>query len=366
MSGFPPPRDGKTVSFVTGENSVLVYKDKGGGIWEQFGDEIKPINETGSDPQARSTSLSGNGEFLSFGVSVHSTPQVRIGAVWIYKRTSTGYDELVNSELQANDVTSSYSGQGSTIRFTHDGSILFVSSRQGVTVFEYNGVNFEQSQNTILPPDVSGGVYGQHSISTTGTGDKVMFGKGVNDNWNGAIWFYLRNATTGLYENIGGRKRGEGYTAQVSGKSVALASQDGTIAYSSGTETEIIRRRRLSSSATRKLAGEDGHAFKWGLNGTDYEQIGEVYLQPNASTATGQGFGSSITTNFDGSVFAVSAEDGVGLVYITGIPVEIQDLPGNNGTNGTTTEAPTSSGQVVSFTWKLFNFMILLLSFVLF
>ncbi|MEO6149787.1 MAG: MBG domain-containing protein, partial [Mucilaginibacter sp.] len=220
----------------TSKGAAWVFNRKGTN-WEQYGLRIGASFTFPPASLGAGVSISADGNTLAM---LGSTDNSGIGAVWIFtfqrggwrqqggKLVGTGY--ITSSDAATNQsYSTALSADGNTLLFGRGSD----NNKQGALwVFTRSGNTWTQQGNKIIATGNTGAAQLGFSVALSADGNTAVAGGKTNNNGTGAMWVFTRNGT--IWTQQGGSLLGTG-SAGVANQGTAVSlSADGNTAVSGG------------------------------------------------------------------------------------------------------------------------------------
>lgn len=227
--------------------AVWVFARSTGGAWAQQGAKLVPTMDDGSEVHnasfGRTVSLSADGTILAAGGSLDAG---RVGAVWVFTRSSSGQWAQQGSKLVGTGAIGDYVDQGSAVALSADGTTLAIGGpgdnsldnggAYGATwIFTQTAGTWKQQGEKL----VATGDAGSQGQSVAFSGDGNVLAVGGQDSSvtydqqsSVGVWIFKRS-TTGQWAQQGSALNGT-FTDNPSGDvidhAVALSASGTTLA----------------------------------------------------------------------------------------------------------------------------------------
>ncbi len=220
--------------------AVWVYT-RSGGVWSQQGSKLVGTGSVGQAFQGQSVSISADGNTAIVGGNQDYNGK---GAVWVYTRSGGIWSQQGNKLLGTGYLVSN---QGRSVNISADGNTAIVggsfvnnSSQGAAWVFTRNGGVWSQQGNKLVGTGSVINFFSDLSVSISADGNTAIVGEGSDNNNQGAVWVYTRNA--GIWSQQGSKIVGKGSigTNISLGHSVSI-SADGNTSIVGGNKDNIYQ-----------------------------------------------------------------------------------------------------------------------------
>ncbi|HPJ36720.1 MAG TPA: FG-GAP repeat protein [Spirochaetota bacterium] len=383
-SAWEPYTDTKNWSIDTGHGQKTVFGNfrKSGTEIAVFSDTITPFFEHhiyASDGAASTYFGGGNTGYTTENLCISENGNIIIvgaamnSAVYVYKKSGTGWDEI-----QISKPDGSGSSFGNSIACNPDASIVVIGalSKPGFYLYQWNGASYDLI-NTINSPTAPQTNDFAVTVSISNDGNKIAVGSWhhpMGEN-KGAVYLYERDKASwpGSYEKkfmedelvnndiygIGVKISGDGNTIAIGASyqesqygAVYIYKWNGSdwnlITKFSGTSNYLLGRHiGMSYNGSRIIASERAwsygntdqgaaHIYNW--NGTTYT---ETKILSASDGAADDKFGYCVSMSSNGNIIAVSAPSistAIGAAYVYRFDgtdwIEEYKLTASDGTAG--------------------------------
>jgi hypothetical protein len=282
---------------------------RSGGTWTQQAVLLGTGATSTRSNQGSAVALSADGNILAIGAPQDqflSSPQRRIGAVWIFTRSGGTWTQQ-GSKIIPTGFTGQVPEFGTSVALSADGSTLAVGAPGdnafvGATYIITSSGGTWTQQSRIIGTGNTGGSNQGRSVALSADGNTLVSG-GENDqntSGNGAAWVFTRSGGTWTQQAllIG---TGFGGTQARQGIAVSIAADGNVIASGGSSDSESI-----------------GAVWIFTRTGTTWTQQGSK-ITPTSRLGSFQGFGLGLALSGNGSYLASggpSDNSSIGAVWV--------------------------------------------------
>ncbi|MFM7358072.1 MAG: beta strand repeat-containing protein, partial [Sediminibacterium sp.] len=204
-----------------------------GSTWSQQGNKLVGTGIEGTSVQGFSVDISADGNTVIIG---GYGDKFGVGAVWIFKRTGSTWNQQGNKLVGSDRVGPSY--QGYSVALSADGNTAIVggfldnNNTGAAWIFSRNGDTWTQQGTKLVANDASGLARQGWSVSLSADGNTAIIGGYRDNGFKGAAWIFNRNGS--VWTQQGNKLVGTDVIGNAQmGYSVAL-SADGNTAIMGG------------------------------------------------------------------------------------------------------------------------------------
>ncbi len=206
------------------------------GVWRQQGSPLRGSGNTGAARRGSSVSLSADGNTAIIGGYSDNSNQ---GTAWIYIRSGGGWFQQGSKLVGTGNSGSAQ--QGRSVSISADGNTAIIggssdnSSQGAVWIFTRSGTTWNQQGNKLVGTSNIGASQQGCSVNLSADGNTAIVG-GSADNGNiGSIWVYTRSGS--VWSQYGSRFIGSGNIGNASqGVSVCLSADGNTAMIGGNTD----------------------------------------------------------------------------------------------------------------------------------
>jgi hypothetical protein len=186
-----------------GTGGAWIYK-RNGDIWLQSGKKLFGTGATNASRQGWSTSISADGKTVAVGgigdsylPEPYDSENGGIGGTWIFTESNGIWTQQGTKLVGANFIGNS--AQGYSVSLSGDGSLLLIggmadnSNLGGSWIFKRTSTSWQQLGPKLIGNNSSGLVFQGISVSLSSDGKTAIIG-GVQDNKMGAAWVFTANS----------------------------------------------------------------------------------------------------------------------------------------------------------------------------
>lgn len=210
-----------------GAGAVWVWTRRG-GVWTQQGAKLVGTGAVGGAYQGYSVALSTDGNTAVVG---GYNDDGGVGAVWVWSRTGEVWTQQGNKLVGASAAGIAH--QGYSVALSGDGNTALAggffdnSGRGAAWVWKRTFGTWEQEGSKLLGSGAEGCAYQGVSVALSSTGSTAVVGGFVDAGGAGAAWVWTRSA--GVWKQQGQKLVGAGAVGNASqGVSVALSATGNT------------------------------------------------------------------------------------------------------------------------------------------
>lgn len=261
------------------KGAVWVYS-RNGNSWTQQGNKLIGSGALGNAFQGYSVSLSADGNTAIIGGYGDDGNK---GAAWIFTRIGNSWIQQGNKVVGSGAIGNAQ--QGFSVAISADGNTALIGGNNddggkgAAWVFTRSGNSWTQQGSKIIGTGFVGNAQQGFSVALSADGNTALIG-GVNDDGNkGAVWVFVRNAST--WSQQGTKLIGSG--------AVGNSNQGYSVAINADGKTAIL-------GAINDDSGK-GAAWVFARNTGAWVQQGNKLIGTGAVGNAGQGFAVGVSAD---------------------------------------------------------------------
>jgi FG-GAP repeat protein len=171
--------------------AAFLYR-RAGTAWKQLGRILMGVGEVGTPAYGSAVALSADGSMAAIGGPYNGSGGKRLGAVWTYGVTSSGW-KPTGAKLVASDAVQDGSFGQSVALSAHGDSLLVGSNRGAAWIFARSGSSWKQRAK-LTAPIPSASMFG-YSVGLSAAGTTAVVGAPYDGGGAGSSWVFSGSGT---------------------------------------------------------------------------------------------------------------------------------------------------------------------------